>query len=110
MVQEVGEKVAGICKRLQIYIFKSSSQGQPHQCQLISRHWDERALTAIHRAVEKWDCPPPPIYMHTRKLRWQRILWTFADTAFLCRQTDLLLAAGKTGRIVNGRSGQFVNR
>jgi len=28
--------------------------------------------------------------------------------AFLCRQTDLLLAAGKTGRIVNIKKGQFV--
>ena len=28
--------------------------------------------------------------------------------AFLCRQTDLLIAAGKTGRIVNIKKGQFV--
>ena len=28
--------------------------------------------------------------------------------AFLCRQTDLLLEAGKTGRIVNIKKGQFV--
>lgn len=29
--------------------------------------------------------------------------------AFLCRQTDLLIAAGKTGRIVNIKKGQFAN-
>lgn len=28
--------------------------------------------------------------------------------AFLCRQTDLLLAAGQTGRVVNIKKGQFV--
>lgn len=28
--------------------------------------------------------------------------------AFLCRQTDLLIAAGRTGRIVNIKKGQFV--
>ena len=28
--------------------------------------------------------------------------------AYLCRQTDLLLAAGRTGRIVNVKKGQFV--
>jgi 2-dehydro-3-deoxyphosphooctonate aldolase (KDO 8-P synthase) len=28
--------------------------------------------------------------------------------AFLCRQTDILLAAGRTGRIVNIKKGQFV--
>jgi 2-dehydro-3-deoxyphosphooctonate aldolase (KDO 8-P synthase) len=29
--------------------------------------------------------------------------------AFLCRQTDLLVAAGKTGRVVNIKKGQFVS-
>ncbi len=29
--------------------------------------------------------------------------------AFLCRQTDLLLAAGRTGRAVNIKKGQFVS-
>lgn len=29
--------------------------------------------------------------------------------AFLCRQTDLLLAAGKTGRVVNIKKGQFLS-
>ena len=29
--------------------------------------------------------------------------------AFLCRQTDLLLAAGRTGKIVNIKKGQFVS-
>src|SRR6201999_3077984 len=28
--------------------------------------------------------------------------------AFLCRQTDLLVAAGKTGRAINIKKGQFV--
>src|SRR5688572_28607615 len=28
--------------------------------------------------------------------------------AFLCRQTDLLLAAGKTGRTINVKKGQFL--
>ncbi len=29
--------------------------------------------------------------------------------AFLCRQTDMLVAAGKTGRVVNLKKGQFVS-
>jgi 2-dehydro-3-deoxyphosphooctonate aldolase (KDO 8-P synthase) len=29
--------------------------------------------------------------------------------AFLCRQTDLLVAAGRTGRIVNVKKGQFLS-
>jgi len=30
------------------------------------------------------------------------------NTRFLCRQTDLLLAAGKTGRAINVKKGQFL--
>ena len=29
--------------------------------------------------------------------------------AFLCRQTDILVEAGKTGRVVNIKKGQFVS-
>ena len=28
--------------------------------------------------------------------------------AFLCRQTDLLIAAAKTGKIINVKKGQFL--
>ena len=44
---------------------------------------------------------------------YQAELVDFADViqipAFLCRQTDLLLAAGKTNKIVNIKKGQFVS-
>jgi len=44
---------------------------------------------------------------------YQAELVAFADViqipAFLCRQTDLLLAAGKTNKIVNIKKGQFVS-
>ena len=44
---------------------------------------------------------------------YQAELVSFADViqipAFLCRQTDLLLAAGKTNKIVNIKKGQFVS-
>ncbi len=39
---------------------------------------------------------------------WPR-RWTFSRIpAFLCRQTDLLLAAAETGRVVNVKKGQFL--
>ena len=34
---------------------------------------------------------------------------TLQIPAFLCRQTDLLVAAGRTGRVVNIKKGQFVS-
>ena len=34
---------------------------------------------------------------------------TFSDPAFLCRQTDLLVAAAATGRAVNIKKGQFLS-
>ena len=32
----------------------------------------------------------------------------FTDTCFLCRQTDLLISAAKTGKIINVKKGQFL--
>ena len=38
-----------------------------------------------------------------------RVVDVIQIPAFLCRQTDLLLAAGKTGKIVNVKKGQFMS-
>jgi 2-dehydro-3-deoxyphosphooctonate aldolase (KDO 8-P synthase) len=53
-----------------------------------------------------------PVITDIHEPRQAEIVAQVADVlqipAFLCRQTDLLLAAGETGRIVNVKKGQFV--
>ena len=51
-------------------------------------------ITDIH---EPWQCAPAAEVMDVLQI-----------PAFLCRQTDLLLAAGKTGKIINVKKGQFL--
>ncbi len=51
-------------------------------------------LTDVH---EPWQCAPAA-----------RVCDVLQIPAFLCRQTDLVLAAGATGRAVNLKKGQFV--
>lgn len=51
-------------------------------------------ITDVH---EPWQCVPAGEVMDILQI-----------PAFLCRQTDLLLAAGKTGKIINVKKGQFL--
>lgn len=51
-------------------------------------------LTDVH---ESWQCAPVAAAVDVLQI-----------PAFLCRQTDLLLAAAKTGRTVNVKKGQFL--
>ena len=51
-------------------------------------------LTDIH---EVWQCEPAG-----------QVVDILQIPAFLCRQTDLLVAAGKTGKIINVKKGQFL--
>lgn len=51
-------------------------------------------LTDIH---EPYQCAPAAEVMDVLQI-----------PAFLCRQTDLLIAAGKTGKVINVKKGQFL--
>lgn len=54
-----------------------------------------QVLTDVH---ESWECEEVASYVDVLQI-----------PAFLCRQTDLLVAAGKTGKIVNIKKGQFMS-
>ncbi len=111
-VMGIAEKVSAICKRLAIpYIFKASYKkanrtsgdsftgiGDIPALELIQKtgsHFKLPVLTDIHTAEEA------------------SLAAGYADVlqipAFLCRQTDLLVAAAKTGKIINVKKGQFVS-
>jgi len=112
LIQEVAEKVAGICKRLQIpYVFKSSyRKANRTSASSFTGIGDEKALKAVQAVGKKWNLPTTTdIHAHEEAAMAAEYVDILQIPAFLCRQTDLLLAAGKTGRIVNVKKGQFVN-
>ncbi len=111
-VMEIAEKVSGICKKLGIpYIFKASyRKANRTSGSSFTGVGDEIALALIKKAGETFSIPTTTD-IHTAGEA--AIAANYVDIlqipAFLCRQTDLLIAAAKTGKIVNVKKGQFVN-
>lgn len=112
LLLEVAEKVSGICSKLGIpYIFKSSyRKANRTSAGSFSGIGDEPALQLLKKTGEKFSIPTTTDIHSAPEAA---IAAQYADVlqipAFLCRQTDLLMAAGETGRIVNVKKGQFVN-
>ncbi len=69
----------------------------------------EKSLPILAEVREKWGCP---VLTDVHESDQCAAVAEAADVlqipAFLCRQTDLLLAAGQTGRAVNVKKGQFL--
>jgi len=112
MVFDIAEKVAAICNRLEIpYIFKASyRKANRTSTSSFTGIGDEKALSLIKAVGDKLNLPVTTD-IHTAEEA--AIAANFVDIlqipAFLCRQTDLLLAAAATQKIVNVKKGQFVS-
>jgi 2-dehydro-3-deoxyphosphooctonate aldolase (KDO 8-P synthase) len=112
LVMEVAEKVSGICKRLKIpYIFKASyRKANRSSGSSFTGIGDENALELIQKVGNTF-LLPTTTDIHTAAEASMAANYTdiLQIPAFLCRQTDLLLAAAATGRIVNVKKGQFLS-
>ena len=66
-------------------------------------------LAALKRVKEEFDIPiVTDIHETCQVAQVAQVADVLQIPAFLCRQTDLLLAAGKTGKIVHLKKGQFL--
>lgn len=66
-------------------------------------------LKILRRVKEKFDVPVlSDIHTAEEAQKAAEVLDILQIPAFLCRQTDLLIAAARTGRIVNVKKGQFM--
>ena len=112
LIFEVAEKVAAICKKLAIpYIFKSSyRKGNRTSATSFTGLGDEDALEMIAKVGKHFSIPTvSDIHAHEEAALAAKYVDVLQIPAFLCRQTDLLIAAAQTGKIVNVKKGQFVN-
>jgi 2-dehydro-3-deoxyphosphooctonate aldolase (KDO 8-P synthase) len=112
LINEVAEKVAATCKRLGIpYIFKSSyRKANRTSANSFSGIGDEAALELVKKVGEKFSLPTTSdIHSAPEAAMAAKYVDILQIPAFLCRQTDLLIAAGETGKIVNVKKGQFLN-
>ncbi len=112
MVMEIAEKVAAITDKLEIpFIFKASyRKANRSRLDSFTGIGDEKALKILNK-VRKFLSIPVVTDIHNEQEAV--IASLYADIvqipAFLCRQTDLLVAAAKTGKIVNIKKGQFLS-
>lgn len=112
LVDEVAGKVAAICRKYRTpYIFKASyRKANRTSASSFTGLGDEEGLKIISATAKKYGLVTTTD-IHSEKEA--ELAAAYVDIlqipAFLCRQTDLLVAAGKTGRIINVKKGQFVS-
>ena len=112
LIMEVADKVSVICKNLGIpYVFKSSyRKANRTSASSFTGIGDEAALQLVKKVGEKYKLPTTSdIHAHEEAAMAAKYIDILQIPAFLCRQTDLLLAAADTGKIVNVKKGQFVS-
>jgi 2-dehydro-3-deoxyphosphooctonate aldolase (KDO 8-P synthase) len=69
----------------------------------------DKALPVFAEIKQKFGCPVlTDIHETIHAAPVAEVVDVLQIPAFLCRQTDLLLAAGNTGRVVNVKKGQFL--
>lgn len=112
LVFEVAEKVSAICKKHRIpLIFKSSyRKANRTSGSSFTGLGDETALQIIQKAGKKFSLPTiTDIHSEKEAAIAEQFVDALQIPAFLCRQTELLVAAATTGKIVNVKKGQFVS-
>ena len=112
MALRIAERVVKITDRLHIpYIFKGSyRKANRSRIDSFTGIGDERALRILARVRSELGVP---VVTDIHEAREAAMAAEYVDVlqipAFLCRQTDLLVAAARTGRIVNIKKAQFLS-
>ncbi|MDZ4795259.1 MAG: 3-deoxy-8-phosphooctulonate synthase [Bacteroidota bacterium] len=112
LLLEVAEKVSGICKNLGIpYIFKSSyRKANRTSGTSFTGLGDDAAMKMLQHTGKTFSLPVvTDIHSPEEAAKAAAFVDVLQIPAFLCRQTDLLVAAAETGKIVNVKKGQFVS-
>lgn len=111
ILRKTAEGLKNVCNELDInYVFKSSFD-KANRSSITSYRGPglEKGLEMLATIKEEFDLP---IVTDIHLPEQAEIVAEVADIlqipAFLCRQTDLLVAAAKTGKIVNIKKGQFL--
>jgi 2-dehydro-3-deoxyphosphooctonate aldolase (KDO 8-P synthase) len=112
IAMRIAEKIVTITDKLQIpYIFKGSyRKANRSKGSSFSGIGDEKALKILEKVSKTFDVPTvTDIHAHEEAAMAAEYVDILQIPAFLCRQTDLLIAAAKTGKIVNVKKGQFLS-
>ncbi len=112
MALRIAEKVVSITNKLKIpYIFKGSfKKANRSRIDSFSGIGDEKALKILKKVSAIFDVPT---VTDIHEVSDANLAAQYVDVlqipAFLVRQTDLVIAAAKTGKVVNLKKGQFMS-
>ena len=112
MALRIAEKVVNITNKLEIpYIFKGSfKKANRSRIDSFTGIGDENALKILKKVSEIFDVPT---VTDIHEISDAHLAAQYVDVlqipAFLVRQTDLVVAAAKTGKVVNLKKGQFMS-
>ena len=105
-------QIQSITQRLDIPLIFKSSFDKANRTSLHSYRGPglEKGLAALRRVKEQTGVPVlTDVHEVFHVEPAAQVCDVLQIPAFLCRQTDLLLAAGRSGRVVNIKKGQFVS-
>lgn len=112
MALRIAEKIVNMTDRLRIpYIFKGSyRKANRSRLDSFTGIGDEKALKILQKVKDTFGIPVvTDIHESSEAAMAAGYVDVLQIPAFLCRQTDLLLAAARTGKIVNIKKGQFLS-
>ena len=112
MAMRIAERVVKMTNRLEIpYVFKGSyRKANRSRLDSFTGIGDEKALKILKKVHDTFDVPVvTDIHATEEAIMAAEYVDILQIPAFLCRQTDLLVAAAKTGKIVNIKKGQFLS-
>ena len=111
IMKQTAESLKRTCEELDInYVFKSSFD-KANRSSINSYRGVglEKGLELLAQIKKEFDLPiVTDIHTHDQDEIAAEVADILQIPAFLCRQTDLLIAAAKTGKIVNIKKGQFL--
>lgn len=109
---EIAERIKEIADEFEIpFVFKASyKKANRSKIDSFTGIGDEKGLDILAQIKRTYEIPVVTDVHHPEEAR---VAANFVDVlqipAFLCRQTELLVAAGKTDKVVNIKKGQFLS-
>ena len=112
MAMRIAEKVISITDKLKIpYVFKGSfKKANRSRVDSFTGIGDEKALKILQKVNTTFNVPTvTDIHEVDDAYKAAEYVDVLQIPAFLVRQTDLVVAAAKTGKVVNLKKGQFMS-
>ncbi len=111
LILKAADRIAEIATRLDLPVFFKSSFDKANRTSVESYRGPgmEEGLELLAKVRQRTGLPIVTDFHHPEQAApVAEVADVLQVPAFLCRQTDLLVAAGKTGRIINVKKGQFM--